>query len=111
MKISLFLGIWAFIIGFSFSLSNTFDNSFNNGYEMIFLKITYPVLLFFIGSVIYKYIKKLILPLLIITSFTCLILVGKEYAYLTYLLPLYLLMYLGGYFGAGWYERNILTQY
>jgi len=111
MKISLFLGIWAFIIGFSFSLSNTFENSFINGYELIFLKITYPVLLFFLGSAIYKYVKRLTLPLLIITSFTCLILVGHEYSYLTYLLPLYLVMYLGGYYGAGWYAKYILTDY
>jgi len=110
MKISLFLGIWAFIITFSFSLSNNFDNSFIGGYEMIFLKITYPVLLFLIGSIIFKYIKRLTLPLLIITSFTCLILVGQEYSYLTYLLPVYLGMYLAGYFGAGWYAKNILNQ-
>jgi len=110
MKISLFLGIWAFILTFSISISNNFDSSFINDYEVMFLKITYPVLLFLIGSIIFKYVRKLTLPLLLITSFTCLFLVGQEYSYLIYLLPLYLLMYLSGYFSAGWYAKNILSE-
>lgn len=110
MKISLFLGIWAFILTFSFSVSPNFDSSLINNYEQIFLMITYPVLLFLTGSIIYKYIGKLTLPLLLITSFTCLFLGGQEYSYLIYLLPLYLIMYVSGYFSAGWYAKNILAK-
>jgi hypothetical protein len=110
MKISLFLGIWAFILVFSFSISHNFESSFIDNYEVLFLKITYPVLLFLIGSVIFKYVKRLTLPLLLITSFTCLYLVGQEYSYLFYLLPLYLIMYLCGYFSAGWYAKNIQAE-
>jgi len=110
MKISLFLGIWAFILTFSFSISPSFDSTFILNYEKMFLMIIYPVLLFLTGSVIYKYIRKLTLPLLFITTFTCFFLGGQEYSYLIYLLPLYLIMYLSGYFSAGWYAKNILAE-
>jgi len=111
MKISLFLGIWAFILTFSYSISHNFDSSLINDYEVVFLKTTYPVLLFLVGSIVFKYIRKLMLPMLLITSFTCLFLVGQEYSHLLYLLPLYLIMYISGYYSAGWYAKNILAQY
>lgn len=110
MKISLFLGMWLFIISFSFQIANDLDHDFVSGYELFFLKITYPVLLFLGGCVIYKYIKNLVVPLLLITSFTCLVLVGPQYADLFYLLPIYLTMYLGGYYSAVWYAKYILLK-
>jgi len=110
-KISLFLGIWVFIIGFSFHMTNEFGQIELFNYDTFFLKHTYPVLLFLCGSVISKYLKALTTPLLVITSLTCFIFVGRENADLIYLLPFYLIMYLGGYFGANWYQKNIQAAY
>jgi hypothetical protein len=110
-KITLFLGIWVFIIGFSFHSASEFGHLDFLASDTFFLKHTYPVLLFLSGSIIYKYIKMLTSPLLVITSITCFIFVGKENAELIYLLPFYLVMYLGGYFGANWYQKNIQTDY
>ncbi|MBS9525190.1 hypothetical protein KIH41_10335 [Litoribacter ruber] len=106
-KISLFLAVWTFIIVFSLNIAGTFDPIHIAGYETFFLKMTYPVLLFLVGAGIFKYFKILTPPLLVITTITCFFFVGKEYSNMIYLLPVYLLMYLGGYFGADWYEKNI----
>jgi hypothetical protein len=107
LKITLFLGIWLFIVGFSFNIGGNLDHFEVINYETFFLKITYPVLLFLFGSIIFKYFQTLTTPLLFITIITCFFLMGKEYSNMIYLLPFYLVMYLGGYFGADWYRKNI----
>ncbi|WP_143961435.1 hypothetical protein [Litoribacter populi] len=109
-KISLFLAVWTFIIVFSFKIAGSFDPIYIHGYETFFLKMTYPVLLFLVGAGIFKYLKLLTTPLLVITTITCFYFVGQEYANMIYLLPVYLLMYCGGYFGADWYEKNIQVR-
>ncbi|KEO74174.1 hypothetical protein EL17_08530 [Anditalea andensis] len=81
-----------------------------NGNEELFIKIIFPVLLFLAGSVIFKYVKQVTIPLLLIATFTCFFLIGQGNYVMVYLVPLYLLMYIGGYHSAGWYAKNILTK-